>query len=275
MRFLSVSLSHTHLSLKQTFLSRSFLTQPLSFIHSLTHLSLSLTPHLSLSHPTIAPSPQPTSASAPTTPRSALKSPDARGARKANVRFTDAHDYADTYHREDYDRRGDFDPESAQAEWETEEEAERIRMLEVRWAEFEKSLPPGQKCDERRAFEAQMAAKMAAQAAMEDAAQRERAEKLRKLQEARYVYICVRVHMGRALRMLVCFMYLSQPFFLSPLSLLPSLCRLARQRGTAPEPPTVAATPAAPPAAPAITPTTLTAEPESRSERLRKLQEAR
>jgi hypothetical protein len=90
------------------------------------------------------------------------------------------------YHREDYDRKGEYDLEASQAEWELEEAEEKIRMLEVRWAEFEKALPPGQKCQERLEFEAGEEGKRRAQAAAEERARLERMENMRKLQEARY-----------------------------------------------------------------------------------------
>lgn len=190
-----------------------------------------------LDAPSPVPSPGPAS-NAPVSVKSVLRSPGTRG-RRANVRFFDSKDHADTYHREDYDRRGDFDPEAAQSEWELEEEEERLRMLHVRWTEFEKSLPAGQKCEERKVFEAQVAEKMAAQAAAEDRARNDRADKLRKLQEARAAR-------GNA----------------------------ATTAGAAVAAPPPAAAPAPPPPAP-VTATALTAEPESRSERLRKLAEAR
>lgn len=66
-----------------------------------------------------------------------------------NILYTEI----EVYSRFEYDRRGDFDPEAARREWEGEEEEERMRQLEDRWLVFERSLPPGTKCDERIQFE--------------------------------------------------------------------------------------------------------------------------
>ncbi len=95
----------------------------------------------------------------------------------------------EVYHREEYERRGEFDPEAAQREWELEEPEERRRMLEVRWAELERRLPAGQKCEERLAAEAAEEEKRKAAIAAEENMRRERAEKMQKIQEARYALV--------------------------------------------------------------------------------------
>jgi len=60
-------------------------------------------------------------------------------------------DYSWTHHRDDYVRATEFDPESAYAAWEGgEEKEEQARQLQVRWEYFERDLPSGGKCEERR-----------------------------------------------------------------------------------------------------------------------------
>ena len=60
-------------------------------------------------------------------------------------------DYAYTYHKEEYARACEFDPQAAYDQWSGgEEKEEQARMLQVRWEYFERDLPAGQKCEERR-----------------------------------------------------------------------------------------------------------------------------
>ena len=124
----------------------------------------------------------------PSTPPSALRrtsNGSAARSRDRHVRFSADRAVYDVYHREEYDRKGDFNPEISQLEWEKEEEDEKRRMLEVRWTEFEKSLPPGQKCEERLADEARRAEQRRIELATEEAARKDRLEKMQRLQEAR------------------------------------------------------------------------------------------
>lgn len=50
----------------------------------------------------------------------------------------------------------DEDIEASYAEWMREEADEKLRQLRFRWSVFERSLPPGMRCDERLLYESQV-----------------------------------------------------------------------------------------------------------------------
>ena len=66
-------------------------------------------------------------------------------------------------------------------QWEKEEEEEKLRQMFVAFEIWERDLPPGAKCKERIAYEAELAKKMDA----DRRAENEREERRRKIKEAR------------------------------------------------------------------------------------------
>eukprot|EP00039_Didymoeca_costata_P022095 m.3701 g.3701 ORF g.3701 m.3701 type:complete len:313 (-) comp2813_c0_seq1:68-1006(-) len=70
-----------------------------------------------------------------------------------DLRFNEV---GETWPAKDYLRGsdpGDDVIEQALSEWELEEDEERLRQLEDRWAYFERNLPAGESCEERRLFQ--------------------------------------------------------------------------------------------------------------------------
>ena len=95
--------------------------------------------------------------------------------RKKGVRIDESgNTVAFTHAKSEYVRVGDFDPMRSMMEWDLEEEAEKLRMLEDRWTYMESLLPPlVTKCDERIAYETKHAAEL----------KRKREEEARKAKE--------------------------------------------------------------------------------------------
>lgn len=106
---------------------------------------------------------------------------------KHNVRFDERTEpeVLEVWSRFEYDRKGEFNPEVARMEWDTEEEEEKLRQLEDRWQHFERNLPPGTKCDERQHFEKLKAEHERRQREAEEQAKERRAAHKKKLMEAR------------------------------------------------------------------------------------------
>ena len=103
-----------------------------------------------------------------------------------SVRFSEAPPpVLEVWSRHEYDRRGEFNTDLARAEWDQEEEAEKLRQLEDRWQYFESFLPPGQKHEERLQFEMLKAEHERRQREAEDQARERRAAHKKKLMEAR------------------------------------------------------------------------------------------
>jgi len=101
--------------------------------------------------------------------------------RMSNIKFRDnIEDHCETYSKMEYDRCGEFDPHKASAEWEHEEEEEKIRQQRVLWEHMEKDLPPGEKCEDRRKIEIELQNKALEAAKEKERRRAEFAEKRRK-----------------------------------------------------------------------------------------------
>lgn len=105
--------------------------------------------------------------------KNAAAAPKAKGRRITffeNIKVV----YVDT--AQVYDRKGEFNPNRARVEWETEQEEEQIRQLHDRWEYLERDAP-GVPCEERALFEANVAAMQRAQQQLEDEASARRQDR--------------------------------------------------------------------------------------------------
>eukprot|EP00054_Salpingoeca_dolichothecata_P020465 m.129158 g.129158 ORF g.129158 m.129158 type:complete len:1391 (+) comp23625_c0_seq2:79-4251(+) len=91
----------------------------------------------------------------------------------------------EVHSRFEYDRKGEFDPAQASMDWTHEEEDEKQRIQEDRWAYFESKLPPGTKCDERIKWEKDQAEIKERERIAEENRKKERELKKKKMAEAR------------------------------------------------------------------------------------------
>jgi hypothetical protein len=90
----------------------------------------------------------------------------------------------DALSNEEYDRKGEFNPSVATAEWAKEEPEEKLRMQEDRWQYMEKNLGV-EKCEERLAYEKQQQELEEKRKADEEKKKAERLEKKRQFLEAK------------------------------------------------------------------------------------------